>query len=129
VNTSPSLAGQSAVAALPGGKESHVGDGVEVDDVMVELISVDVEDSSEEVDVIISSEDVEVVVPSDDVEVIITSEEVEVGRSLEVVDVTGSSSRSSSSIVEVIGSAVDVGPVSVMVDVVDAGSHTPIDKY
>jgi hypothetical protein len=91
VNTSPSLAGQSAVAARPGTKESQVGDGVEVDDVREELITVAVEDSSEEVDVIISSEDVEVLISSKDVEVLVSSEDVEVLISSEDVEVVTSS--------------------------------------
>jgi len=47
------------VVATPGLGESHVGDGVEVDNVSEELIVVDVEDSSENVDVITSEEEVE----------------------------------------------------------------------
>ena len=60
VNTSPSLVGQSAVAATLGTGESHVAEGVEVDRVAEELIVVEVEDSSEDVEVIISSEEAEV---------------------------------------------------------------------
>ena len=124
MNTIPSFAGQSAVAALRGAGELHAGGGVEVDNVVEELIIVEVEDSSEEVEVIISSD------------------EVEVERSLEVVAVACSSLRSSSSIVAVIGSEVELGSVSVVLDesvntvddtsedeVVDVGSHTPISMY
>lgn len=98
MNTSPSLAAQSAVAATPGTGESHVGDGVEVDSVSEELIVVEVEDSSEDVEVTISSED------------------VEIEDSLEVVAVAGSSSRSSTSTVEVVASDVDVATISVVLN-------------
>ena len=98
VNTSPSLSGQSALAATPGIGESHVGAGVEVDDVAEELVSVEEEDASEDVEVIISSDD------------------VDVERSLEVVAVASSSSRSSASTDEVTGSEVDVVIISVVLD-------------
>jgi hypothetical protein len=134
VNTSPSLSGQSALAATPGIGESHVGAGVEVDDVAEELVSVEEEDASEDVEVIISSEEVEVEDISEDVEVIISSDEVElvdssedvevtissddvdVERSLEVVAVASCSSRSSASTDEVTGSEVDVVINSVVLD-------------
>ena len=106
------------MAATPGTGESHVGDGVEVDSVSDELIVVEVEDSSEDVEVIISSED------------------VEVERSLEVVAVANSSSRSSTSTVEVVAPDVDVATIPVVLDrsvnavddtcddeVVELGSH------
>jgi hypothetical protein len=133
VNTSPSLSGQSALAATPGIGESHVGAGVEVDEVAEELVSVEEEDASEDVEVIISSEevevenseDVEVTISSDEVELVDTSEEVEVTsssddvdveRSLEVVVVASSSSRSFTSTDEVIDSEVDVVTISVVLD-------------
>ena len=112
------------MAALRGAGELHAGGGVEVDNVVEELIIVEVEDSSEEVDVIISSD------------------EVEVERSLEVVAVACSSSWSSPSNVALIGSEVELASVSVVLDesvntvddtsedeVVDVGSHTPISMY
>lgn len=147
MNTSPSLAGQSAVAAMPGAGESHVGDGVEVDNVSDELIVVEVADPSEDVDVVISEKEVEnersleVVVEvedssSEDVEVTRSEVEVEDERSLEVVAVACSSSRSSTSTVEVVASEVEVATISVVLDwsvnavddtsndeVVDVGSH------
>lgn len=100
MNISPSLVGQSAVAATPGTGESHVGEGVEVDSVAEELIVVEEEYSSE------------------DVEVVISSDEVEVEESLEVVAVACSSSRSSTSAVEVV--EVDVAIMSVVLDSVNA---------
>lgn len=133
VNTSPSLSGQSALEATPGIGESHVGAGVEVDDVTEELVSVEEEDASDDIEVVISSEevevedseDVEVTISSDevelldsseDVEVIISSDDVDVERSLEVVAVASSSSRSSASTDEVTGSEVDVVIISVVLD-------------
>lgn len=93
------------MGATPYTGASHVGDGVEVDNVTEELIVVEVEDSSEDVEVIISSEEVEVIISSDD---------VEVERSLEVVVVASSSSRSSTSTDEVTGSEADVVTISVV---------------
>lgn len=86
------------MAATPGVGESHVGDGVEVDKVSDELIVVGVEDSSENVEVITSEED------------------VEGERSLEVVAVACSSSRSSTSAVDVVASEVEVATISVVLD-------------
>jgi hypothetical protein len=107
VNTSPSLAGQSAVAATPGTRESHVGEGV-VDSVSEELIVVEVEDPSVVEELIA-------------VEVTISPEGVEMEKSLEVVAV------------KVIGSEVVVATISVVLDksvnatcddeVVELGSH------
>lgn len=108
MNTSPSLVGQSAVAATPGTGESHVAEGVEVDMVAEELIVVEEEESSE------------------DVEVVISSEEVEVEESLDVVAVVCSSSRSSTFAVEVV--EVDVAIMSVVLDSVNAVDDTSDDE-
>ena len=86
------------MVATPGAGESHVGNGVEVDNVSEELVVVKVEDSS------------------GNVEVITSEEEVEDERSLEVVAVACSSSRSSTSSVEVVASEVEVATISVVLD-------------
>lgn len=115
------------MVATPGLGESHVGDGVEVDNVSEELIVVDVEDSSENVDVITSEEEVEDEVSlevaveiedssSEDVEETTSEEEVEEEISLEVVAVACSSPRSSTSTVEVVASEVEVATISVVLD-------------
>ena len=86
------------MAAAPGAGESHVGNGVEVDNVSEELVVVKVEDSS------------------GNVEVITSEEEVEDERSQEVVAVACSSSRSSTSAVDVVASEVEVATISVVLD-------------
>lgn len=113
------------MAATPGEGESHVGDGVEVDEVSEELIVVEVEDSSDDVEVTTSKEVedeksldvvIEVEDSSEDVDVTTSEKEVEEEESLDVVAVACSSSRSSASAVEVIKYDVDVATVSVVVD-------------